>query len=130
MRYDEFRDELRDALQAEGLFFESVNRPIETIDLCSTDRRWKLFVARSAPQSGLPFHVSAEISFDWDPVNAARAHLRGRPSHRAYRPADTAYQDPDAVDARRSRSPRQSSILFDDSHARPAGLQFLGRLCG
>lgn len=74
MRYNEFRDQLQDALRQAGLLFRHLDRPIEIIDLGSTDRRWKLYVWRSGPQSPEPFHVSAKIAFDWSPVNAARAH--------------------------------------------------------
>lgn len=74
MRYDEFRDQLQDALHAAGLFVEHVDRPIETIDLASTDRRWKVYVMRDAPESVEPFHVSAKISFRWSAANGARGH--------------------------------------------------------
>jgi len=40
MRYDEFRDQLQDALHETGLFSKYVDRPTETIDLASADWRW------------------------------------------------------------------------------------------
>jgi len=72
MRYDEFRDQLQDALHEAGLFSKHVDRPTEVIDLASADRRWKIYVYRDAPESVKPFHVSAKISFRWSAANAAR----------------------------------------------------------
>ncbi len=43
MLYAEFRDQLEDALQEAGLFFHGVDRPVETIDLADTARRWKVY---------------------------------------------------------------------------------------
>jgi hypothetical protein len=74
MRYAEFRDQLEHALQEAGLFFHGVDRPVETIDLADTVRRWKVYVYRASPRSEEPFHVSAEISFYFTPADAARAH--------------------------------------------------------
>lgn len=76
MRYAEFRDELEDALQEAGLFLHSVDRPVETIELANTVRRWKVCIYRTAPRSAEPFHVSAEVSFYWTPFDAARAFTR------------------------------------------------------
>ena len=77
MRYAEFRDQLEHALQEAGLFFHGVDRPVETIDLADTVRRWKVYVYRASPRSEEPFHVSAEISFYWTPADAARALVAG-----------------------------------------------------
>ena len=74
MRYAEFRDRLEDALQEAGLFFQDVDRRVETIDLAHTARRWKVHVFGAALPSADPFHVSAEIGFEWSPVDAARAY--------------------------------------------------------
>ena len=74
MRYAEFRDRLEDALQEAGLFFHDADRRVETIDLADTVRSWKGYVCRAAPQRAEPFHVSAEIGFEWNPVDAARAY--------------------------------------------------------
>ena len=74
MRYDEFRDQLQDALHETGLFSKYVDRPTEVIDLASADWRWEVFVYRDAPESVNPFHVSAKISFRWSAANAARGH--------------------------------------------------------
>jgi len=74
MRYAEFRDQLEDALQDAGLFFRGVDRPVETVDLADTMRRWKVYIYRTVPRSAEPFHVSAAISFYWSPADAARAH--------------------------------------------------------
>jgi hypothetical protein len=73
VRYAEFRDRLEDALQETGLFFHDAHRRVETIDLADTLRSWKVHVGRAAPPSAEPFHVSAEIGFEWSPVDAARA---------------------------------------------------------
>ncbi|MBI4473470.1 MAG: hypothetical protein HY646_12440 [Acidobacteria bacterium] len=73
MRYNEFRDRFQDALREAELFFQYGEQPIEIIDLASTSRRWKLYIRLSA-QNPEPFHVSAKISFNWSPVNAARAY--------------------------------------------------------
>ena len=74
MRYAELCDRLEDALHEAGLFFRNADRVVETIDLASTVRSWKVSVSRAAPPSADPFHVSAEIGFEWSPVDAARAH--------------------------------------------------------
>lgn len=74
MRYAEFRDRLEDALQGAGLFFQNADRRVETIDLAHTARSWKVHVFGAALPSADPFHVSAEIGFEWSPVDAARAY--------------------------------------------------------
>ena len=74
MRYDEFRDRLQDCLSEAGLFFKDVDRPIETVNLADTDRRWKVYIGRSAPQKAEPFFVSAKIGFRWNPFAAARSY--------------------------------------------------------
>src|SRR2546427_9704227 len=74
VRYAEFRHRLEDALQEVGLFFHDGDRRVETIDLTDTVRSWKIYVCRAAPSSAEPFHVSAVISFEWGPVDAARAY--------------------------------------------------------
>ena len=73
MRYDEFRDCLQEALREAGLFFPHADRPAETIDVVTTERRWRVFIFRNAPQQAEPFHVSAEISFGWTPFDVARS---------------------------------------------------------
>jgi hypothetical protein len=74
VRYAEFRDRLEDALQEVGLFFQNADRRIETIDLAHTTRSWKVRLFGAAVPSTDPFHVSAEIGFEWSPVDAARAY--------------------------------------------------------
>jgi hypothetical protein len=74
VRYAEFRDGLENALQEAGLFVHDVYRRVETIDLADTVRRWKVYVCGATPRSAEPFHVSAEIGFEWTPVDAARAY--------------------------------------------------------
>ena len=74
MRYAEFRDRLEGALQAAGLFFQGADRRVETIDLAHTTRSWKVHLFGAAVPSADPFHVSAEIGFEWSPADAARAY--------------------------------------------------------
>ena len=74
MRYDEFRDRFQDALQDVGLFASYVEKPLETIDLANTSRRWKTYVRPASSRNSEPFHVSGRIAFDWDPFNAARGY--------------------------------------------------------
>jgi hypothetical protein len=74
MRYDEFRDRLHYAFCEAGLLFPQSDRLVETIDLTDTSRRWKAYFSRSAPQDLEPFYVSAQVTFEWSSVNAARAH--------------------------------------------------------
>jgi hypothetical protein len=73
MRYDEFRNQLQDALQTVGLFWGGAGRASETIDVAGMNRRWEYHVWGTAPESTEPFHVSAKIGFEWSPVDAARA---------------------------------------------------------
>ena len=73
MRYAELRDTLEDALHEADLFFHDVER-VETIDLATTVRSWKAFISTAVPHGTEPFHISAEISFQWTPFDAARAY--------------------------------------------------------
>src|ERR1700730_6011406 len=73
VRYAEFRDRFEDALQEVDLFIHDAHR-VETIGLADTARRWKVHIISAAPRSAEPFQVSAEISFEWTPVDAARAY--------------------------------------------------------
>jgi hypothetical protein len=50
------------------------DRCIETINLADGVRHWEVTIWVPDAQSAEPFHVSAVISFKWDPVNAARAY--------------------------------------------------------
>lgn len=70
MRYDEFRDRWREALQEAGLL-SHFDRPEETIDLTTTARRWEV---RLLPRDVEPFSVGATISFLWDPFDSARSY--------------------------------------------------------
>jgi hypothetical protein len=74
MRYDEFRDQLQDALRDVGLSLHSIGNPIETIDLSSSGRRWKMYISRSQQPNAEPFHVAAKIAFNWNPFDAARSY--------------------------------------------------------
>ena len=73
VRYPEFRDRLERVLQDAGLFAFGFNRT-ETIDLANTSRHWKSYIISGALQKAEPFHISAEIGFDWSPFNEARAY--------------------------------------------------------
>jgi len=73
MRYDEFRDQLRDALHDAGLLL-GIERPSETVDLACMDRRWEVQIWRGERKGTEPFDVLAEISFRWTALNAARGH--------------------------------------------------------
>jgi hypothetical protein len=72
--YAEFRDRLEGALWEAGLLVHDADRRVEAIDLADTVRRWRVYIIRAAPRSTEPFHVSAEIGFDWSPVDAAQAY--------------------------------------------------------
>ena len=73
MRYDEFRDQFCESLAKAGLFFAGLDRPTETIDLSTTERRLRAFVLRNTSQRAEPFTVSVEIAFRWSPVESARS---------------------------------------------------------
>jgi hypothetical protein len=73
MRYDEFRDRLQTALQNVGLLGERLGNPVETIDLESMGRRWKVYLFESSTDTK-PFQVTAKIAFTWDPFNTARSY--------------------------------------------------------
>lgn len=72
MRYDEFRDSFSRALR-EAQLLGPMDRPVETIDLGTTARHWKVYVGIGLPQRAEPFHVSALVSFSWDPLESARS---------------------------------------------------------
>jgi hypothetical protein len=74
MRYDEFRDQLQEALQDVGLFLQRIGNPVETIELSGMGRRWKVYILQSSPPNAEPFHVSAEIAFGWSPFDTARSY--------------------------------------------------------
>lgn len=77
MRYDQFRDELLDALRESKLRSLPIDRATETIDIGTTGRSFETFVADfSAERRTEPFHVSAKISFAWDPFESARSYTR------------------------------------------------------
>jgi hypothetical protein len=43
----------------------------ETIDLGDSVRHWKAWIIGITPASAKPFDVTADISFEWCPVDAA-----------------------------------------------------------
>ncbi|MEW6665470.1 MAG: hypothetical protein AB1512_09635 [Thermodesulfobacteriota bacterium] len=74
MRYDDFRDQLLDALKEVRLFAKTADNMIETIDITRNERSWKLCVSQVAPAAVEPFHVSTKIAFNWSPFEAARSY--------------------------------------------------------
>ena len=72
MRYDEFRERWLTALRSARLLAHH-DCPRETIDLSTTNRRWKL---QLLPRPLEPFHTSAAISFRWSPFESARSYTR------------------------------------------------------
>jgi len=74
MRYDEFRDRLQDALRGTGLFLQHAGLPSETMDLAAASRRWEAYIRQPSSQNSEPFHISAKVTFEWDPINAARGY--------------------------------------------------------
>ncbi len=73
MRYDEFRDRLQNALRQTGLFFQHAGSA-ETMELANASRHWEGYVRRASLEELEPFHVSAKVTFEWSPVDAARAY--------------------------------------------------------
>ena len=59
------------SLRAAGLPSEH-GSPTETIDLSTTTRRCKAAAGGFIPQPAEPFHVSASVSFRWNPFESAR----------------------------------------------------------
>ena len=74
MRYDEFRDQLQNALHNVGLFGQRIGNPVETVDLYTMRRHWKVYVLGPAVANSEPFHVTAKIAFDWSPFDSARSY--------------------------------------------------------
>ncbi|NLT69016.1 MAG: hypothetical protein GXX84_20715 [Acidobacteria bacterium] len=74
MRYDEFRDQLQEALYQVRLAARNFSRPLETVDVASTERRWQVYLWQTGQPGAEPFQISARIAFDWSPVDSARAY--------------------------------------------------------
>ena len=74
MRYAEFRDRRENSVLDAGLMIRSGFPSTETIDLGDSVRHWKARIIGITPPSANSFDVSADISFEWCPVDAARAH--------------------------------------------------------
>ena len=72
MRYDDFRDRWQAALHAAGVLSHQ-DRPQETIDVSTTERRWRLL---TLPRTAGPFNVLASVGFHWDPFQSARSYTR------------------------------------------------------
>jgi hypothetical protein len=73
VRYEEFRDRLEHALHDARLILRGVDRRVETIDIADMVRSCKIGILRTAHQRAEPFYISAEIGFEWGPLDAARA---------------------------------------------------------
>ena len=71
MRYNDFKSAFQHALNNAGLLPHQ-DRPRETIETSSMDRRFEVNVGLGLPQRAEPFLVTAEISFRWDPFESAR----------------------------------------------------------
>jgi hypothetical protein len=50
MLYDEFRNQLQEALLEVGLVWEHMGSSIETIDLSNSGRHWKVSIWPNAPE--------------------------------------------------------------------------------
>jgi hypothetical protein len=74
VRYAEFRDRLENSLLDAGFMIRSGLPSTETIDLGDSVRHWKAWIIGIRPPSAKPFDVSANISFEWCPIDTARAH--------------------------------------------------------
>ncbi len=46
----------------------------ESLDLRSSQRRWKVLLMPETPRMAEPFHVSASVRFGWSPFQAARSY--------------------------------------------------------
>ena len=73
MRYEEFRDRLKEAIQGTDLSNVGPTQPSETIDLYSTDRVWRMWIGPTYGREAEPFHVFCRIRFRWSPLNASRS---------------------------------------------------------
>jgi hypothetical protein len=76
MRYNEFQDQLKIALQNVGLLGQSIGNAIEPVDLHSIGRRWKVYVLGGSASGTEPFDVTAKIAFNWNPFDTARSYTR------------------------------------------------------
>jgi hypothetical protein len=74
VRYDEFRYQLQTALQNVGLLQQRIGNPIETVDLDSMGRLWKVYIMGSSTKDTEPFDVTAKIALNWNPFNTARSY--------------------------------------------------------
>jgi hypothetical protein len=80
MRYDEFRDLLKNALREAGLFSAHAGFESETMELANANRHWESYVRHARLQETEPLHVSAKVAFQWSPVDAAEGILARRTS--------------------------------------------------
>ena len=44
------------------------------MDLAAASRRWEAYIRQPSSQNSEPFHISAKVTFEWDPINAARGY--------------------------------------------------------
>lgn len=73
MRYDEFRDRLKDALGNAGFVLPYSGCVEETIDVASTKRQCRFLLWQNGRPKMEPFHVSAIVGFAWSPFDSARS---------------------------------------------------------
>lgn len=73
MRYEEFRDSLRGALEDVGLGFAHARHVVETVELGTGRQCWEGRVDAPPGAKVDPFYVSAAISFRWSPLESARS---------------------------------------------------------
>ena len=71
MNYEQFRIAWYEALTEAGMW-SYLCPPIETVDLGQMSRTYRVYVHLGHSQEVKPFHVSANLSWTWDALQAAR----------------------------------------------------------
>ncbi|HSW40547.1 MAG TPA: hypothetical protein VLL97_13750 [Acidobacteriota bacterium] len=72
MRYNEFRDQLQEALYRAGILSGAAGGPVETIDIGGMTRRWEILAWHKSLRKAEPFHICMKIAFAWEPFDSAR----------------------------------------------------------
>ena len=73
MRYEQFREVWASGLRDSGLRLLH-REPTETLDLCSTERTYMVYVEPSGHQEAEPFFVGGSLSWRWGSLQSARTH--------------------------------------------------------
>jgi hypothetical protein len=73
MRYNEFREGLEGALTDADLL-PSHHFRTETIDTATTARYYEIILGHDMAQRARPFHVTAILSYRWNPFESARSY--------------------------------------------------------